>query len=79
MDMNDFIKEMEVIVYSGTKLNIDYWIDEILDDEQQEELHEYFMETETDDIEIAMNEFEGEYEEEELRLYRIKFISEVGN
>jgi ATP-dependent DNA helicase RecQ len=79
MDMNDFIKEMEVIVYSGTRLNIDYWIDEILDDEQQEELHEYFMETETDDIEAAMVEFDGDYEDEELRLYRIKFISEVGN
>jgi len=79
MDMIDFIKEMEVIVYSGTRLNINYWIDEILDEEQQEELHEYFMESETDDIETAMEEFEGDYEDEELRLYRIKFISEVGN
>ncbi len=79
MDMDDFIKEMEVIVYSGTKLNINYWIDEILDEEQQEEIHDYFLETETDDIETAMEEFEGDYEDEELRLYRIKFISEVGN
>lgn len=79
MDMDDFIKEMEVIVYSGTKLNINYWIDEILDEEQQEEIHDYFLETETDDIETAMKEFGGDYEDEELRLYRIKFISDVAN
>lgn len=79
LDMPDFIKEMEAIVYSGTKLNISYWIDEILDDDQQEEIHDYFLEAETDDIEEAMKEFDGDYEEEELRLYRIKFISEVGN
>ncbi len=48
--MSDFIKEMEAIVYSGTKLNINYWIDDILDEDQQEEIHEYFMESETDKI-----------------------------
>jgi len=79
LEMPEFIKEMEAIVYSGTKLNIDYWIDEILDEEQQEEIHDYFLEAETDKIEEALDEFEGDYEEEELRLYRIKFISEVGN
>ena len=79
MDMNDFIKEMEAIVYSGTKLNIDYCIDEILDEDQQEELHDYFMEAETDKISSAMEEFDGDYDDEELRLYRIKFISEVAN
>ena len=79
LDMHDFIKEMEAIVFSGTKLNIDYWIDEILDEEQQEEIHEYFLEAKTDKIEEALDEFDGDYEEEELRLYRIKFISEVGN
>lgn len=79
MEMNQFIKEMEAIVYSGTKLNIDYWLDEILDEEQQEEIHEYFLEAETDKIEEAMEEFDGEYDDEELRLYRIKFISEVAN
>ncbi|MGV6827909.1 MAG: DNA helicase RecQ [Flavobacteriales bacterium] len=79
MEMVDFIKELEAIVYSGTKLNISYWVDELLDEDQQEEIHEYFMESETDDIETAMDEFEGEYEEEELRIYRIKFISEVAN
>ena len=79
MDMSDFIKEMEAIVFSGTKLNIDYWIDEVLDEEQQEEIHDYFMESETDKIDEAMEEFDGEYDDEELRLYRIKFISEVAN
>ncbi len=78
-EMPDFIKEMEAIVFSGTKLNINYWIDEILDEDQQEELHEYFMEAETDKVEDAMEEFEGDYEDEEIRLYRIKFMSEVAN
>ena len=79
MEMPDFIKEMESIVYSGTKLNISYWIDEILDEDQQEEIHEYFMESESDKISDAVEEFDGDYEDEELRLYRIKFISEVAN
>lgn len=79
MEMPAFIKEMEAIVYSGTKLNIDYWIDEILDEDQQEELHDYFMDTETDKIDVALDEFDGDYDDEELRLYRIKFISEVAN
>ncbi len=79
MEMRDFIKEMEAIVYSGTKLNIDYHLDEILDEDQQEEIHEYFLEAETDKIDEAMEEFDGDYDDEELRLYRIKFISEVAN
>jgi len=79
LEMPQFIKEMEAIVFSGTRLNIDYWIDEILDEDDQEDLREYFLEAETDKISEAMDEFDGDYEEEELRLYRIKFISEVGN
>ncbi|MCL6294697.1 ATP-dependent DNA helicase RecQ [Jejuia spongiicola] len=79
MSMQDFIKEMEAIVYSGTKLNINYWIDEILDEDQQEEIHEYFMESDSDSIDEAIEEFDGDYDDEELRLYRIKFISEVAN
>ncbi|MFL1012202.1 DNA helicase RecQ [Flavisericum labens] len=79
MSMDEFIKEMEAIVYSGTKLNINYWIDEVLDEDQQEEIHEYFMESESDDIDTAIDEFDGDYDDEELRLYRIKFISEVAN
>lgn len=79
LEMREFIKEMEAIVFSGTKLNIDYWIDEVLDEDQQEEIHDYFLEAKTDEIEDALEEFDGDYDEEELRLYRIKFISEVGN
>jgi len=79
MSMEDFIKEMEAIVYSGTKLNINYWIDDILDEEQQEEIHDYFMESKTDSIDAAIKEFDGSYDHDELRLYRIKFISEVAN
>ena len=79
MDMQDFVKEMEAIVYSGTKLNINYWIDDILDEDQQEEIHDYFMESESDKIDDAIDEFDGDYDDDELRLYRIKFISEVAN
>ena len=79
MNMIKFVEEMETIVFSGTKLNISYWIDEILDEDQQEELHEYFMEAESDDVALAIEEFEGDYEEEEIRLFRIKFMSEVAN
>ncbi len=79
MAMPEFIKEMEAIVYSGTKLNIDYWLDDILDEDQQEEIHEYFLEAESDKIDEAMEEFDGDYDDEELRLYRIKFISQVAN
>ncbi|RRO21870.1 DNA helicase RecQ [Flavobacteriaceae bacterium 14752] len=79
LEMNELIKEMEAIVYSGTKLNISYWIDDMLDEDQQEEIHEYFLEAETDSIEEAIEEFDGDYEEDEMRLYRIKFISEVAN
>ncbi|WP_136467266.1 DNA helicase RecQ [Flagellimonas onchidii] len=79
LELPSLIKEMEQIVFSGTKLNIGYWIDEILDEDQQEEIHEYFLEAETDSISEAVEEFEGDYEDEELRLYRLKFISEVAN
>ncbi len=79
LSIDEFLKEMEQIVYSGTKININYWIDEILDEEQQEELHDYFLNADTDKISVASKEFGGDYEDDELRLYRIKFISEVGN
>ena len=79
LNMDALIKEMEQIVYSGTKLNIKYWIDDMLDDDQQEEIHEYFMESESDNIETALKEFDGDYDLDELRLMRIKFISEVAN
>ncbi len=79
INMDTLIKEMEQIVYSGTKLNIKYWIDDMLDDDQQEEIHDYFMESESDNIENALKEFDGDYDIDELRLMRIKFISEVAN
>jgi ATP-dependent DNA helicase RecQ len=79
LTMDALISEMEQIVNSGTKLNIKYWIDEMLDDDQQEEIHDYFMESHSDNIENALKEFEGDYDLEELRLMRIKFISEVAN
>ena len=79
LSMGALLKEMEQIVYSGTKLNITYWIDEMLDEDQQEEIHDYFMESHSDNIEEALKEFDGEYDIDELRLMRIKFISEVAN
>jgi len=79
LEIPKLIKEMEQIVFSGTKLNLAYWVDEILDEDQQEEIHEYFLEAESDSIDDAVEEFDGDYEEEELRLYRLKFISEVAN
>jgi ATP-dependent DNA helicase RecQ len=79
LDMDGLLKEMEQIVYSGTKLNISYWIDEILDEDQQEEIHDYFMDSESDNIKDALKEFDGDYDIEELRFMRIKFISEVAN
>jgi len=79
LTMDALIKEMEQIVYSGTKLNIKYWIDDLLDDDQQEEIQDYFMESVTDKIEDALKEFEGDYDIDELRFMRIKFISEVAN
>lgn len=79
LTMDALIKEMEMIVYAGTKLNIKYWVDDMLDDDQQEEIHDYFMESESDKIEDALAAFDGEYDIDELRLMRIKFISEVAN
>ncbi|WP_366184751.1 RecQ family ATP-dependent DNA helicase [Flavobacterium ovatum] len=79
LTMDALIKEMEQIVYSGTKLNIKYWIDDLLDEDQQEEIHDYFMESESDNIEGALKEFDGDYDLDELRFMRIKFISEVAN
>lgn len=79
LTMDDFIKVMEQIVYSGTKMNIGYYLDDILDEDQQEEIFDYFMDSKNDKIQNALDEFNGEFDEEELRLMRIKFISEVAN
>ena len=79
ISMPKFITEMEKIVSSGTKLDIKYWIDEILDDEQQDELYDYFIELEDDSIFDAINEFKNLYDENEIRLFRIKFLNDVAN
>ena len=77
--MNEVIEEIEAIVSSGTRVNINYYIDDILDSDNQEEIYEYFSEAETDDLRNAYAEFDGDYTEEELRLMRIKFMSEMAN
>ncbi|WP_121966108.1 ATP-dependent DNA helicase RecQ [Myroides sp. N17-2] len=79
LDMDGLLKEMEQIVYSGTKLNISYWIDDVLDEDQQEEIYDYFMDSETDNIKSAMAEFDGDYDTEELRLMRIQFMTKEAN
>ena len=80
LDMTKLITEIENIVYSGTKVDINYYLDDVLDEEQQEEILDYFKEdAETDSIEEALAEFDGDYEEEDLRLMRIKFMSEFAN
>ena len=79
LTMEELTKVLESIVYSGTKVNIDYYLGDMLDEEQQEEIQEYFMEAESDKIKLALDEFDGDYDEDELRLMRIKFISDVGN
>ena len=79
MDLSELILEMETIVFSGTKLDISYCIDDYLDEDQQDELYDYFIESESDNIEIALEEFNGKYEEFELKLFRIKFLSDLAN
>ena len=79
MKFSEFVKQLETIVFSGTKVNIQYAVDDFFDEDQQEELYEYFMEAENDDIQAAVEEFDGDYEEDDLRVFRIKFMSEVAN
>lgn len=78
-ELDDIIEEIESIVASGTKVNIDYYLMDILDDDAQDEIYDYFSEAETDSVNEAFEEFEGDYSEEELRLMRIKFMSEMAN
>jgi len=75
----EVIDEIEAIVSSGTRVNINYYIDDILDSDNQEEIFDYFIESETDDLMEAYNEFDGDYSEDELRLMRIKFMNEYAN
>ncbi len=79
LDFNELLDEVEAIVYSGTKINLNYFVNEILDEDQQEELFDYFKECEHDDLQEAYREFGSEYSEEEIRIMRVKFLSEMGN
>ena len=79
IDFEELLDEVEAIVYSGTKLNIDYFLEEVMDDDHVDDIYEYFSESETDDLDTAMEELGDEYSEEEVRLVRIKFLSEVAN
>ena len=79
-ELDIIIEEIENIVNSGTKINIDYYLSDILDDDSQEEIYDYFLEdAETDEIQIAHDEFDGDYSENEIRLIKIKFMSEMAN
>ena len=79
LDFFDLLDEIEAIVYSGTKLNIDYFIEEVMDEDMVDDIYEYFRESDTDDLEVAMEELGEDYSEENIRLVRVKFISEMGN
>ena len=80
LTMEELIKELESIVYSGTKVNIDYFLEDTMDEDHIEDIFEYFKEAENDEIHIALDELgEDEYSENDVRLVRIKFISELGN
>jgi ATP-dependent DNA helicase RecQ len=79
MTMNELLSEIEHICYSGTKLNLNYYVTQMLDNERQEEVFDYFMNAETDNMQSAMKELGDDYSEEELRVMRIKFLSEIAN
>ena len=70
---------LQIRTASGTKINIDYFLDEVIDEDHLEDIFEYFKESESDDLEAAIQELGGEYTEEEIRLVKIKFLSEMGN
>ena len=79
IDFDELLTEIEAIVNSGTKLDIDYFIDSVMDEDRSEDIYEYFRESESDSIDDAIDELGDDYSEEEIRLVRIKFISEMGN
>ena len=80
LSMEELITEIENICYSGTKLSLDYYLQHIMEQEKQDDIYDYFMDSDTDDIQEALDEFDGEdISEEEIRLMRVKFMSEVAN
>jgi len=70
---------LEAIVYSGTKINVDYFIDEVMDEDSVDDIFDYFRKSETDSVDLAVRNLDGDFSEEEIRLVRIKFISELAN
>ena len=79
IDFDELLSEIEAIVYSGTKLNIDYFLDEVMDEDHIDDIYDYFAESDTDRLSIAQDELGGDYSEDEIRLVRIKFLSEMAN
>lgn len=79
LEFDELLDKIEAIVYSGTKINIDYFINDVMDEDHVEDIYQYFKESETDDLDDAIDELGDEYSEEEIRLVRIKFISEMAN
>jgi len=79
LSFDELLDEVEAIVYSGTKININYFIEEVIDDEHVDDIYEYFRESETDSLDDAINELGDECSEDEIRLVRIKFLSEMAN
>jgi len=79
IEFDELLDEIEAIVYSGTKLNIDYYLEETMDEDRIEDIYEYFKESETDNLDAAIDELGGDYSDEDVRLVRIKFISDMGN
>lgn len=79
MEFEELLNEVESIVYSGTKININYFLDEVLDEDHLDDIYEYFKESETDSLDDALDELGDDYSEEEIRLVRIKFLSENAN
>ena len=79
LPMEDLLTEIEMIVFSGTKLNINYYVNEILDEDRQDDMFDYFMSAQNDDLEAALAELGDEYSDDEIRIMRIKFISDIAN
>ena len=79
LDFDELLSEVEAIVYSGTKLNIDYFLEEVMDDDHVDDIYDYFRESDTDSLDAAQDELGPEYSEDEIRLVRIKFLSEQAN
>ena len=79
LEFTELLDEIEAIVYSGTRINIDYFLNDVMDEDHIEDIYEYFKDSETDGLEDAIEELGGDYTEEEIRLVRIKFLSEMAN